>query len=199
MKNLETRILERLTTNSYKAFVFEDIKDLATEHYLKSTFCQLKKTGIFKNITKEVYDFIDLDKSFGITTSLASCEDVANALTRKYGWKIIPTSDYAMYLFQIGYFPSEYKYLSTGPSCQYSVYNVDLIFEHIDEDVFNRYSYNTLLVLQVIKAIGIRNMTENKLLIISSLITPEEKQLLLKETTNEKKEYYQFIQFICEH
>lgn len=199
MKNLKERILERLTINSYKAFVFEDIEDLASLHYLKTVLGSLKKEGIIKKITKEVFDFIDLDKSFGVTTSLATCEDVARALSRKYKWQLIPSSDFAMYLFKLDFFPNEYKYISNGPSCKYKIYNKKLIFEHIDQKIFDSYSYNTLLVLEVLKAIGTKNMNEKKLLTISSLITNEEKEALKNETVNQQNEYTEFINFICKN
>ena len=199
MKNIKKRLIERLTKGMMKVFHIDEVKDLGTLHYLMTTIYELKKEGYLVKLSPDgqFYEFRGINYHVGIKCK-ATALDVARLLKRKYKWQMVPARDYAMSLFGLGYECEEYCFVSDKKDLRVEFNDTVLIVEHKDRTYFTQYSFNTILVIEVLKGIGMRDITEEQLRIISSKLTRKEKQIMYQEVKFGKyfKEKENFL-FIC--
>lgn len=86
-------------------------------------------------------------------------EQVANALARKFNWRIQPTGETALnYLNLSTQVMGNYIYLSDGPSKKYDILGQALEFKHASLKESAIKNKNAALVVQAIKAIGKNNI-----------------------------------------
>ena len=103
----------------------------------------------------------------------ASPDEIAEALARKFEWRIAPYGDTALNRLGVdSQVPSVVRYVSDGPyrTYQYGPYTIE--FRH------------TATVVQALKALGKDGVTEDALDIISSRLDDSQMERLASETRN---------------
>ena len=115
----------------------------------------------------------------------ASPDEIAEALARKFEWRIAPYGDTALNKLGVdSQVPSVVRYVSDGPyrTYQYGPYTIE--FRHTANRDLSRLSPVAATVVQALKALGKNGVTENKLNIISSQLDDAQMEKLVSETRN---------------
>ena len=94
-------------------------------------------------------------------------QKTAEAIARKYGWRIYPDGNTALNYFGLStQVVAKNIYLSDGPSRKYRIGNRELVFKHTTTKEATKYP-ETALVIQAIKAMGEKQITEEFLSALS--------------------------------
>jgi len=121
---------------------------------IDQSFISLEKEGLIKRVIPGLYYYPEYSKLLEKMIA-PDIQQAANALARKYEWKIFPEGNTALnYLGLSTQIPAKYIYISSGRSCKYKIGNIDLEFKHrvLTETMMN--NENAILVVQAIKSIG---------------------------------------------
>ena len=114
----------------------------------------LEKDGQIRRILSGLYyypDYSEILKEF----VAPSIRKVADALARKYDWKIFPEGNTALYYLDLStQVPAKYIYISNGSSRKYKIGNLDLEFRHRVPKESTITNENANLVVQAIKSMG---------------------------------------------
>lgn len=115
----------------------------------------------------------------------ASPDEIAEALARKFGWRIAPYGDTALNRLGVdSQVPSVVRYVSDGPyrTYRYGPYTIE--FRHTANRDLSRLNPVAATVVQALKALGKDGVTENVLDIISSRLDDSQMERLASETRN---------------
>ena len=154
-KPVEHKVLSRIYGKGRDwAFSQADFADLGSRSAVDSSLFRLEKQGVIRRVIRGVYDYprySDLLKK----TVVPEIDQVANALARKFGWRIQPDGATAQNLLGLStQVPARIVYLSDGPDRSYAVGKQTLAFEHtaLKESVFKL--AQSRLVVQALKSLG---------------------------------------------
>ncbi len=114
----------------------------------------LTNEGRIRRIIRGLYDY-PIYSDLLEKTVAPDMEQVANALARKFSWRIQPSGETALnYLNLSTQVVSKYVYLSDGPSKKYDILGQELEFKHTTLKESTLQNKTAALVVQAIKAIG---------------------------------------------
>lgn len=121
----------------------------------------LTNEGRIRRLQRGLYDYPLFSKLLKKTVA-PDMHKVANAIARKFNWRIQPTGDTALtYLGLSNQLSGSYIYLSDGPNKLFKILDQTLKFKHITLKEATILHKNTILVVRALKAIGKENITEN--------------------------------------
>jgi hypothetical protein len=136
-----------------------DFADLAGRSTIDSELHRLANKGTIRRVIRGIYDyprFSDLlDQKLSPDIDL-----VAQALARKFGWRIQPGGAVAQNLLGLStQVPARAVYLSDGPDRTYRIGKTTLVFEHtaLKETVFKLRESG--LIVQALKSLGPNRIT----------------------------------------
>lgn len=115
----------------------------------------------------------------------ASPDEIAQAIARKFEWRIAPCGDTALNRLGVdSQVPSVVRYVSDGPyrTYQYGPYTIE--FWHTANRDLSRLNPVAATVVQALKALGKDGVTEDALDIISSRLDDSQMERLAAETRN---------------
>lgn len=115
---------------------------------------RLEKEKIVLKIMRGIYykaeynDFLD-------EYVAPQADAVAHALSRNYGWTIVPCGDTALNLLGLStQIPATWVYVSDGPYKEYTYNQTTIKFKRTTNKEISKLSYKTALVVQALKALG---------------------------------------------
>lgn len=113
----------------------------------------------------------------------ASPADVAKALANRNRWTIIPSGDTALnYLGLTTQVPATYHFVSDGMNKEVELNNgITLYFKHVPSREITGISPKSALVIEAIKAIGKKEMSESVRHAIRNSLSEEEMDSLVRE------------------
>ena len=122
MQPIDKKILSRIYGRG-RGWAFTKIDFVAEfgEVNIHQALSSLTKTGTIRRVCHGVYDYPRYSELLGQTLS-PDVDQVAQALARKFNWRILPSGDTA--LNQLGLstqVPGKWVYLSDGPSREYAI------------------------------------------------------------------------------
>jgi hypothetical protein len=121
-------------------------------------------------------------------------ELVANALARKFAWRIQPSGETALnYLGLSTQVMGHYVYLSDGPSKKYDILGQTLEFKHTNLKEATLQNKNAAIVVQAIKATGEHNITPEFLNKLKEKFSTEEWQKIKKDSVKAALWVYNYI------
>ena len=127
-----------------------------------------------------------------------SPHQIAKALSRNFGWTIVPYEDAALNMLGLStQVPASWTYASNGPYKEYSYGNVTIKFKHISNKDITNLSAKSALIIQALKAIGRDKMNEKFIKQLSDILTPNEKESLLEDTKRSSAWISGTIKQIC--
>lgn len=89
---------------------------------------------------------------------------VAEALARENNWDVLPSGDTALHLFGLNEEkPTVWTYITNGTYREYKFNDIVISFTHTKANLFSAMSKNTALLVQSIRAIGKKQMTDEKI------------------------------------
>jgi len=127
-------------------------------------------------------------------------EQVANALARKFSWRIQPTGDTALnYLNLSTQVMGNYIYLSDGPIKKYDICGQILEFKHTTLKEATLQYKTASLVVQAIKAIGAEKITSEFLEKLKAKFIKDEWQQIKKDSSKAPMWVFKIISEIAEN
>lgn len=115
----------------------------------------------------------------------ASPDEIAEAIARKFEWRIAPYGDTALNRLGVdSQVPSVVRYVSDGPyrTYRYGPYTIE--FRHTTNRDLSRMNPVAATVVQALKALGKDGVTGDSLDIISSRLDDSQMERLVSETRN---------------
>lgn len=167
-----------------EVFVPSDFSEAGSADSVRKALSRLVKAGELERPMRGLYRK-PRRNAFLNKKVPASPDEIAEALARKFEWRIAPYGDTALNMLGVdSQVPSVVRYVSDGPyrSYQYGPYTIE--FRHTANRDLSRLSPIVATVVQALKALGKNGVTENKLDIISSRLDDSQMEKLASETHN---------------
>ena len=158
---------------------------------------RLEKEKIVLKIMRGIYykaeynDFLD-------EYVAPEADAVAQALSRNYGWTIVPCGDTALNLLGLStQIPAAWVYVSDGPYKEYTYNQTTIKFKRTTNKEISKLSYKTALVVQALKALGNDNINDSVIIKLKNTLTEEEKKMMLIEAKAVTSWIFEYIKIIC--
>lgn len=149
------RILSRIY-GAGRGWVFSqaDFADLGPRATVDSILHRLEKEQTIRRVLRGIYDYPRHSKPLAGPVS-PDIDKIADALARKFGWRIQPDGATAQNLLGIStQVPAREVYLSDGPNRSYKLRKTILAFEHTVLKEAGFKLPESRLVVQALKAFG---------------------------------------------
>lgn len=131
METFEGQIVSRIYGNG-RGWVFSqiDFHDLSGRSTTDWHLTRLEAEGKIQRVLRGLYLYPEYSELLG-TTLGPDIDRAAQALARKFGWRIQPNGELALQLMRLStQVPGRAIYLSDGPSRKYRIGNSTLEFRH---------------------------------------------------------------------
>jgi len=197
-KTIEQKVLSRIYGNGRGwAFSQADFADLGTRSAVDSSLHRMEKEGVIRRVIRGVYDYPRYSELLKKTV-VPDIDQVANALARKFGWRIQPDGATAQNLLGLStQVPARNVYLSDGPDRTYTVANRTLAFEHTALKEAGFKLAQSRLVVQALKSLGEERITSKVVTKIKEQLDPALRRKILLDTKTSTGWVYAAIQEIA--
>jgi hypothetical protein len=181
------------------AFSATDFTGDFTRWKVDRSLADLAREGKIRRIMQGLYDYpmySDILKK----EIAPDIHGAADALARKYGWRIYPDGNTALnYLGLSTQIAAKHIYLSDGPSKRYEIGNRILTFKHTaTKEAALKYA-NTALVIQAMKAAGEGQITDGFLKTLSQKYSIREWEKIKKDASKTTGWVYKYISRIADN
>ncbi|MBL8236274.1 MAG: hypothetical protein JNM66_02565 [Bryobacterales bacterium] len=197
-KTIGQKVLSRIYGNGRGwAFSQADFADLGTRSAVDSSLHRMEKEGVIRRVIRGVYDYPRYSELLKKTV-VPDIDQVANALARKFGWRIQPDGATAQNLLGLStQVPARIVYLSDGPDRTYTVANRTLAFEHTALKEAGFKLAQSRLVVQALKSLGEERITAKVVSKIKEQLDPALRRKILLDTKTSTGWVYAAIQEIA--
>lgn len=197
MQPIEEKIKKRIygVGRGY-AFSKKDFSGLGQHKTIDKVLSRLQADGFIRRVIPGIYDYPKFSDLLKREMS-PDIDQVARALARKFGWSIQVSGNTALNVLGLStQVPAKYLYYSNGRGRTYKVGNIELEFEKtVLSDIGFKYPESDLVV-QAIKALDKKNLTENEKQKIRDYFSPEKHVRILKDTQYTTSWVYEVIKSI---
>lgn len=197
-ESIQDQIEKRI--NSFErgaAFSAFDFLDIAEANTVNQMLYRLEKSETIRRLLNGIYDkptYSNLIKEY----SAPRIDKVAEALARRFNWRIAPSGNTALNLLHVStQVPNVWEYVSDGPYREYDIDGTKLKFKHTKAREINGYSQKTIMTIQAIRALGRNKLTNEDIRRLSSALTSEEKRKMPEEARSASGWVYDEIKNIC--
>tara|TARA_R110000850_G_scaffold73647_38_gene161704 strand:+ start:5965 stop:6711 length:747 start_codon:yes stop_codon:yes gene_type:complete len=163
LKTIENQIVSRIYGSGRGwAFSQKDFAALGDPASIDRTLSRMAQKGTIRRVMRGLYDYPAYSKLLDKPLS-PDIDQVAHALGRKFGWQIQVSGNAALNLVGLStQVPTQYLYLSDGPSKTYQVGQVAIVFKKTRFTQLGlKYPHNEILV-QAIHALGDKRLSEQQ-------------------------------------
>lgn len=198
MQSTYSKIISRVYGHG-RGWVFskKDLSDLGSRGAIDVALYRLNVAGIIRRITRGLYDYPLYSELLKQKLS-PDYNQIAKALSRKYGWTICPDGETALNLLDLStQVPSKITYLSNGPTKQVKIGKQVLYFKHTSLKEINIKDDKSALIVQALKVLGKERIDDRIILCIKKHLTEKEKKRALKSTKYVADWIYEIIQEVC--
>ena len=160
IKTLENKLLSRIYGNG-RAWVFskKDFTHIGDPASIDRTLSRMAEKGSIRRIMRGLYDYPGYSRLLRKNLS-ADIDQVAHALARKFGWKIQISGNAALNIMGLStQIPTQYLYLSDGPSKTYKVGNIDVHFKKTRFTQLGLKYLKSEILVQAIQTLGDRPLS----------------------------------------
>ena len=192
----------RVTRKIYgmrRGWVFSviDFSTFGSRSAIDVTLHRLLKKGTIRRVTRGIYDYPRQSKTLGGELS-SDIDQVAQAIARKFGWRIQPSGPTALNLLGLStQVPSQWMYLSDGPARAYKVGRQTLTFKQSPLKESNFKLRESALIVQALKSLESQRITEDVISKIRKWLDPSRRTLVLKDARTATGWVYEIIRKIC--
>ena len=159
-ESIESSVLNRIYGNGRGwSFSRKDFATLSEPGTIDRALSRLAEKGVIRRLIRGLYDYPAYSKLLKKELS-PDIDQVAHALARKFGWQIQVSGNAALNMMGLStQVPTQYLYLSDGPSKSYQVGNRVIEFKKTRfTQVGLKYQQSEILV-QAIQALGEQPLT----------------------------------------
>ncbi len=197
MQSIANKILSRVHGRGRGwAFSTNDFISEFTREQIDNALSILAKDGKIRRVCRGIYDYpkysILLDQYLS-----PNFDQVAQAMARKFNWRIQPSGDAALNLLGLStQVPGRIIYLSDGPNRKYTIGNYTLEFKKSAlKDVGFKHRESGLIV-QALKALGKKQVATISLQDIQKKIDLTKRKKIIKDTKSATSWIYDYIKKI---
>lgn len=179
------------------AFSPHDLARLGTRSSIDIALHRLHQKGLIRRVIRGIYDYPRASELLGRQLG-PELDQVAQALARKFGWRIQPSGIAAQNILGIStQVPSKLAYLSDGPDRRYTIGKTTLEFQHtaLKESGFKL--RESSIIVHALKSLGQDNITREVLAKARSWLPPELRSKILADTQTATAWIYAAIREIC--
>ena len=199
MQSIEDKILSRIYGKGRGwTFSQKDFLDLGSRSAVDNALSRQQQKGTLRRVIRGIYDYpchSDL-----LNQQLApDIDQVANALARKFAWRIQPGGSAALNMMGLStQVPARFVYLSDGPNRTYTIGSIKLAFENtaLKESGFKL--PQSALLVQSLKSLGRNRMNDKVIAKIRKWLKPDLRPKVLKDTRSASDWVYEAIRKICQ-
>ena len=191
-------IKDRILSSEYgTVFVATDFVEIANKTSINTYLSRLVNEKLIRRILRGVYYKAEYNEFLEEYVAPLP-DDVAHALSRIYGWTIVPCGDTALNILGLStQIPAAWVYVSDGKYDEYTYDNTTIKFKRTTNKEISKLSYKTALVVQALKALGKDGVKEATITKLMNTLTNEEKVTLLAEAKAVTSWIYEYIKVIC--
>ena len=144
------------------SFSRKDFSHFGDSAHIDRTLSRMTEKGVIRRVMRGLYDYPGYSKLLNKSLS-PDIDQVAHALARKFGWQIQISGNAALNLVGLStQVPTQYQYLSDGPSKIYLLGKTEVRFKKTRFTQLGlKYTHNEILV-QAVKALGDRALTQEE-------------------------------------
>ena len=144
------------------AFSKKDFNAVGEAGSIDRALSRMAEKGVIRRVMRGLYDYPAYSKLLKKDLS-PDIDQVAHALARKFGWQIQISGNAALNVMGLStQVPTQYLYLSDGPSKTYQVGNIAIEFKKTRFTQLGlKYTANEILV-QAIQALGERPLSQDE-------------------------------------
>ncbi|VEU74570.1 Uncharacterised protein [Mycoplasmopsis citelli] len=164
MQTATQQIRNIIFNNPCKIFSINDFENISkNKNTVKSILYRLAKNGQITRLLNGLYTkpyYIDVIDEY----STPSPDEVARKIAQKFNWTIAPGGEITLnYTGVFNQVPSEYVYVSDGPSRIYEYEGWAITFKHTDKKYIKGRSVQFIILIEAIKRLGKRNLRKPEL------------------------------------
>jgi len=199
MQHIEKQIISRIYGHG-RGWAFTKVDFVAEfgEANIHQALSSLARAGSIRRVCHGVYDYPRQSELLGRVLS-PDIDQVAQALARKFNWRIQPSGDAALNLLGLStQVPGRWVYLSNGPSREYEVAGHTLAFRKAGLKETGFKYRESGLVVQAIKALGKEHVDQRVIEKLRQQLDRKSCNRLLGETRTVAGWIYQIIKQVCE-
>lgn len=176
------------------AFSPADFADLGPRPAIDSALSRREKQRLIRRVIRGIYDYPRHSKILQKNVR-PDIDQVANALARKFAWRIQPDGATAQNLLRLStQLPARVVYLSDGPNRSYRIENTSLDFEHTALKEAGFKLRESRLVVQALKSLGEKRINAKLIAQIRKQFSPAMRQKILLDTKTATGWVYAAIQ-----
>ncbi len=180
------------------AFSVIDFSTFGSRSAIDVTLHRLLKKETIRRVVRGIYDYPRHSRVLGGELS-PDIDQVAQALARKFGWRVQPSGPAALNLLGLStQVPSQMIYLSDGPSRSYTIGRQTLAFKQSPLKESSLKLRESGLIVQALKSLGPDRVTPNVISKIRQWLDPGKRSLVLKDARTVTGWVYDAIRRICD-
>lgn len=174
------RIIQR--TGRGWAFSQRDLASLGNRAAIDKALQRLTRKRRIRRIVRGVYDYPRFSRLLGQELG-PDTDQVAQALARKFGWRIQPSGPSAQNIIGLStQVPARIVYLSDGPERSYQVGKTALVFKHIAPKETGFKYRESALIVQAFKSLGADRITPQTIATVRAWLDPKMRWRVLADT-----------------
>ncbi len=157
---------------------------------------EIKKT--IRRVIRGIYDYPLYSKKLGQTLS-PDVDQVAQAISRKFGWNIQPSGPAALNILGLStQVQAKYIYQSSGPDRSYKIGNTELVFQSTPSKEAGFKYHESAIIVQALKSLGPNRITIEIIGPVRDWLKTEMRPKILKDTQTVTGWLYEAIRKICQ-
>jgi len=210
IKSIKKMIFERIKEHQRGwAFSAHDFIHEFNRGEIDDSLSTLTEDGEIRRVIRGIYDYPIFNDLLS-TKEAPNIDLVANAIARKFGWKIYPSGSTVLNNLSLSKYaaihehtastiqvPEKNIFLIDGPNKKYNIGNQCIEFKHISQKIFTLKYLHTAEVIQAIKAVGKNQITNEFLNKLSEKYTFTEWEQIKTDASNSSGWVYEIIKEIC--
>lgn len=162
-KTLEKQLLKKIYSNG-RGWVFskKDFTHLGDPASIDRTLSRMAEKSSVRRVMRGLYDYPTYSRLLKKNLS-PDINQVAHALARKFGWNIQISGNAALNILGLStQIPTQYQYLSDGPSKTYKVGNIDVQFKKTRFTQLGLKHVRSEILVQAIQTLGDRPLSDKE-------------------------------------
>lgn len=197
-QSTETKAYNRiLGSGRGRAFSPHDFARLGPRSSVDFALHRLQRRGVIRRVIRGIYDFPRSSELLGRQLG-PDLDQVAQALARKFGWRIRPSGATAQNILGLStQVPSKLVYLSDGPDRRYTIGKTTLEFKHTALKEAGFKLRESSIIVHALKSLGQDGISPEVLAKIRSWLEPELRSKILFDTQTATGWIYAAIREIC--
>jgi hypothetical protein len=180
------------------AFSHVDFVGFGSRDAIDKALERLQRDGTIRRVIRGIYDFPDYSKLLEQTLG-PDIYQVAQALARKFGWRIQPDGASALNLMRVStQVPAQYVFQSDGPSRIYDIGSTKLRFVRKATKEINFECERTAIITHGLKSLGPEHLDDDVIQKIKRWLPKDQRAKVLHDSRRVTGWVHEAIRKVCE-